>query len=455
MAILTGFGLSGSISATVVAAASATVIALGGFVGIQATQPAETETSSAVATTGSDPVDALKTINPPTTPELNDPSALASVGDDLGVSATVISGGVEAVALSQDPVVAETGLSEPAVALPAVPSPIFDIVRIDASGSALIAGKSLAGNQLDILAGGEVVATVTPDSKGNFVAFFDLISDGGPMQITLMMHTADGRQVASVETVLLTPAPLPIVDPQKAEILTAEVDGQGETAGLEAAELETAELNAALADVAPPVQTTPSIVIASSDGVSVLQSASSQPASQTNGNVTVDAITYDDQGEVHLTGRGRQDQFVRVYVNNKPIKTQTIGPDGIWTLDLPEVDAGVYTLRIDEIDADGAVTSRFETPFKKEFPATAAIQVASAASEAVTTDAASDGASDVTAKPKSRVLSVTVQPGSTLWALAKEKYGEGELYVRIYGANKSLIRNPDLIYPGQIFNLPD
>ncbi|MEL6419634.1 MAG: LysM peptidoglycan-binding domain-containing protein, partial [Pseudomonadota bacterium] len=51
--------------------------------------------------------------------------------------------------------------------------------------------------------------------------------------------------------------------------------------------------------------------------------------------------------------------------------------------------------------------------------------------------------------------SITVQTGNTLWGIARERYGEGILYVQVFEANKSQIRNPDLIYPGQVFNLPD
>ena len=47
-----------------------------------------------------------------------------------------------------------------------------------------------------------------------------------------------------------------------------------------------------------------------------------------------------------------------------------------------------------------------------------------------------------------------VQPGNTLWAIARERYGEPMMYVSVFEANSERIRNPDLIYPGQIFVLP-
>ncbi|MBS0564700.1 MAG: LysM peptidoglycan-binding domain-containing protein, partial [Proteobacteria bacterium] len=49
---------------------------------------------------------------------------------------------------------------------------------------------------------------------------------------------------------------------------------------------------------------------------------------------------------------------------------------------------------------------------------------------------------------------ITVQPGFTLWGIARKSYGDGFLYVRVYEANKDQIRDPDLIYPGQVFTVP-
>ncbi len=51
--------------------------------------------------------------------------------------------------------------------------------------------------------------------------------------------------------------------------------------------------------------------------------------------------------------------------------------------------------------------------------------------------------------------SVVVQPGNSLWRIARRVYGEGMRYSVIYEANLGQIRDPDLIYPGQIFTLPE
>jgi len=49
---------------------------------------------------------------------------------------------------------------------------------------------------------------------------------------------------------------------------------------------------------------------------------------------------------------------------------------------------------------------------------------------------------------------VIVQPGNSLWRIARRVYGGGVEYVTIFQANRDQIRDPDLIYPGQIFVLP-
>ncbi len=72
----------------------------------------------------------------------------------------------------------------------------------------------------------------------------------------------------------------------------------------------------------------------------------------------------------------------------------------------------------------------------------------------VTPEAEPDAKPDTAAvQPPVRI--VTVQPGATLWAIARDRYGEGQLYLQVFEANKDKIRDPDLIYPGQVFTVPE
>ena len=49
---------------------------------------------------------------------------------------------------------------------------------------------------------------------------------------------------------------------------------------------------------------------------------------------------------------------------------------------------------------------------------------------------------------------VFVQPGNSLWRIARRNYGRGIQYTVIYEANRRQIGDPSLIYPGQVFVLP-
>jgi len=53
-----------------------------------------------------------------------------------------------------------------------------------------------------------------------------------------------------------------------------------------------------------------------------------------------------------------------------------------------------------------------------------------------------------------KVKTYTVKSGDCLWNIAKKYYGNGAQYAKIYNANKGKIKNPNLIYPGQVLTIP-
>jgi nucleoid-associated protein YgaU len=193
------------------------------------------------------------------------------------------------------------------------------------------------------------------------------------------------------------------------------------------------DVPAAVATGSAPEPAPPAALLVSEGGARVLQAAGG--AGIDPRNVTIDAISYSTKGDVQLSGRGQSEGFVRLYLDNEPLMDTEIAPDGTWGGTLPVVAAGQYMLRADQIDAQGAVLSRYETPFQRESPEVLAA-------------AAPDGADAPMA------AKITVQPGFTLWGIAKQNYGSGVMYVQVYEANKAMIGDPDLIYPGQVFNVP-
>lgn len=177
----------------------------------------------------------------------------------------------------------------------------------------------------------------------------------------------------------------------------------------------------------------PAVLRADASGVELLQ-----PAAPALPGLSLETISYGEGGEVLLSGRARPGQVVRAYLDNSARADLPVDEAGRWRGALPAVDPGVYTLRLDEVDGEGRVGQRLETPFKREAPEV--LEAARAERETETGSAP--------------VAAVTVQRGDTLWAISRDRYGRGILYVRVFEANRDSIRDPDLIYPGQVFTLP-
>jgi nucleoid-associated protein YgaU len=287
---------------------------------------------------------------------------------------------------------------------PVAAAPAFDVVRVAPSGSAVVAGTAEPGAEVTIYADAAPLAQATADAEGNFVAIFEAPAAATPQALTLGATVGGGTAVTSGEVVMLLPPP-----PASAESETA----SAEDAPAEPAVAATAILRADSVEVVP---------------------ADAGPAEVRD--VTLGSISYAEAGEVALAGLGTAGSVLRAYVDDTLAREARVGDDGRWSMDLGDVAGGVYRLRIDQLGADGQVESRIETPFQRDFPRAPLPRPGSAG-------------------PTDLAGGVTVQPGHNLWTLARLHYGSGVLYTQIYTANRELIGNPDLIYPGQIFDLPD
>lgn len=276
---------------------------------------------------------------------------------------------------------------------------------------------------------GVEIAAVPADGAGNFVAMFNLAPSNAPRVLSLVMRLADGTEVAAEGSVVIAPTVAPEVVAVAEPAAEADADG--------------------VAEAAPEAEAAPAALLVTDEGAKVLQSAESLPA-ELVANVTIDTITYTPEGAVQLAGRGTAERSVRVYLDNAPAADAGISAAGDWAVTLGDVAPGIYTLRVDQLDEAGKVTSRYETPFKRE--TVEALAAASGAEAAAVAD--EPAAEEVAAAEPAAPLTVTVQPGFTLWKIATENLGAGVRYVQVFEANKDQIRDPDLIYPGQVFTIP-
>ncbi|WP_246831304.1 LysM peptidoglycan-binding domain-containing protein [Pseudotabrizicola formosa] len=421
------------------------------------------------------------------------------------------------------------GPSAPAVESPDPVLPRFDGYRIEADGFAVVSGRAAARAMVSVLVDGQPVAEVQAGADGSFAALFTLAPNAQPSLMTLEATQPEGAAtLGSDQSVALGPIAGPQPVAMRPETAASAPEGLRGTAlsgavvppapeqGAAAiASADGAGLAAPAADAAPPPAVPPVALLVSEGGATVLQGPvltepQSTAAQVPDGSaarptaVVLEAISYAPDGAVHLSGRGHPGQTVRIYLDMAPVAEAVVAATGLWQVTLGDTAPQIYTLRLDQVDASGKVSARFETPFKRETPEALAALSAGAgqgAGDAAETEAppvapdvtgpaelappataqtgqtaqpvdtpiastsvevpegtaaltpvASDAAA-VAAQPPPPV-SVTVQPGFTLWGIAQQNFGDGILYVQVYEANRDKIGDPDLIYPGQVFTIP-
>ncbi len=293
--------------------------------------------------------------------------------------------------LSEPPPVAKP---EPAAAPLAaqIPVPSFDTARVSPDGDAVIAGRAAPGAEVALTLNGTTIGSAKANAAGEFVIV--PAKPIPPGQGALSLETSvDGKMTHSDQTVAVS------VKPKAAAEATVAV----------------------LSPAAPP---------------RIIQAP--KPSGD---SASIDAVDYDAAGSIQFSGRAHAGNTVRLYVDNTALGEAKTDATGNWSYkDQGVIAPGTHELRADEIEQAGSVLSRVVLPFKREEPAKLAV--------ATPVPAAGDQAA---ATPPH---SITIQPGNTLWRLSRDLYGAGRNYTVIFEANKDQIRNPRLIYPGQILTTP-
>jgi hypothetical protein len=276
---------------------------------------------------------------------------------------------------------------------PAVAVPSFDVARIGPDGRAVIAGRAQPGAKIVLLDGDKEVAHGQVDANGEWVVLAQEPPLGvGQHELRVIQHI-EGRA--------------PVTSDQ---VVVAIVPDQKQPATPSGAKEETL------------------VMIAPSSGAPTLVQPPSAAGVPKSGDLVMSTLDYDESGHVTVTGQATPDTVVRAYINDEMVAEGQAGADGSWRLAPPDpVGPGKHKLRLDRLTKDGKPVARLELPFER-------VPVAPAA------------AGD------SRRL--VVVRGDNLWNIARAHYGTGFQHTLIYGANKEQIRDPDLIYPGQVLSLP-
>lgn len=216
--------------------------------------------------------------------------------------------------------------------------------------------------------------------------------------------------------------------------------------------------------------------------------------------IAVEAVEIEGS-RVFVAGRAEVGSRVRVYANDILLGDAQASEGGRFLVEAErDLPVGDYIVRADLLGRNAEVLARAAVPFAREpgesvaavaapepqsavqQPATQAPQaqsdaaaagsgagqasaqqeVASAPAAPIATDSAPAAQSetaadtDVTGPKLQNVAgSVIIRRGDTLWHISKRVYGQGVRYTTIYLANQDQIADPDRIWPGQIFSVPD
>ena len=306
------------------------------------------------------------------------------------------------------------------------PSPIaptFDVVRIDPSGDAVIAGRAEPGSTVTVIDTGTDIGFVEADGRGEWVFLPTTPLEPGPHELRLRAELEDGTILfGEGAVVLVVPNPGQDIagrdtddsaaDPQPVVVLIPDEDTVG------------AELIQAPKPAAPepeiPDDTAPIAALGTTS------TAEPSGVESDDGSMSVETIDYDPEGNISIAGTAPRDSTVIAYLDGNAIGSGDVNTDRKWRINPDtEVAPGIYQMRLDAVSGD-TVVSRLEIPFSRAAPIT---------------DLEGDAF-------------IVVQPGNSLWRIARRTLGDGVNFTVIYEANEDQIRDPDLIYPGQVFEIP-
>jgi len=286
-----------------------------------------------------------------------------------------------------------TPAAAPQAAIPAPPPPSFDVARVEATGEAVVAGRAPPNAAVALLDNGVKIADGKADANGQFVILPPRLTPGDHA----LSLRADG--VDSAQTVAMAVPKTP-----------------GGTA---------------LAALAEPNRPT--------------RLLSGAPRLDAAHPVAIASAEAGEDGAFFASGAAAPGASLRLYLNNAFVAPVTASPDGEWSLKINRGMApGHYDIRADVVaPAKDEVIARAEAPF--DYPAT----LASESAPRVQVAAATPGQAVV-----EEIQSVTVVRGDSLWRISRHVLGHGARYTQIYEANASQIRDPNKIWPGQVFVAP-
>ncbi len=305
----------------------------------------------------------------------------------------------------------ETAPKEAASEEAAAPQPFIElsVVRVDPDGYAVIAGSSLPEAEIIISEGETSMVRSQADKNGEWVAIVPEPLSPGSHLLTLQMIGPDGQQaVADAAIIVEIAEKRPEAEKQTPLVALVPQDEKAVPKLIQTPDQPAAEPSAKLAGQEAETASVPGNLL---------------PLIQ------IRSLFWLEGDRLRIQGRARGGAQIEARLANQASDSLLPDSDGSWSwlADISQLGDKTALLEADLLDASGAVLAQARLPLSAK-----RIALGRDGSELV-----------------------VIQKGDMLWRIAFRSYGKGVRYVDIVRANPGSIDDPDLIYPNQIFAVPE
>ncbi len=304
-----------------------------------------------------------------------------------------------------------------------LPRLVIDVARIGPDGSAVIAGTAPRQTEIRLLDGAQPLSRTLSNKNGEWVAVPDTILGPGNHLIIAEMTDENGQIIRAERGILIELAdkegqkPLvalvPMTDDAVTEILSApEMLDVADAGGGNAIRENTGHTKAVNGEVLAQKEVTAILVMPP--------------------EIAIGTLSWSDNNQLRIKGRSNGGVGVSGSFSGNIFRDITFQEDGDeagdWSalVSVPDPKKGRALIQTNLLDLDGSIvlTSQVEL-------------------DLVQLEIGLDGSE-----------MVIIRKGDMLWRIAYRTYGSGIRYLDIVKRNARQINNPDLIYPAQVFALP-
>lgn len=288
----------------------------------------------------------------------------------------------------------------------------IDLAQVRPDGNAVFAGKAAPNATITVFEGDVVLGTTKADENGEWVVVPEAALGPGEHLVSVGAVGDDGAETVADITMAIQVGETAEDSPLVALLPQSETD---------IPKLLQSPDDRPVATESVVARKTPSTAGVSTSDAATDTAAVIIPA------LAPRSLAWGAGGELVISGVSRGGSSVAAEAAGVPFGTAGVSDDGGWQISgRVSMDRPSRVMRFLLRDGDSQTVATYELP--------------------VATRDLSEGLDG------SRL--VIVQRGDALWRIAFQSYGEGVKYVDIVRRNAAAINDPDLIYPNQIFAIP-